>query len=438
MRLKRLRHKPYGLRARLGLTLLLSGLICGGVFCGLFFSMEALLTDHFARSDLREYHIQKQGQNLQRYIDEKGISSKDLYLLRRWEHRQPVILLEIYSGADCIYSSFYKPSAIRGNPVRYDLDLGERDNAVPIRLKDREVTAVLYSDYTYQYYVLGTAVCFALSLLLFVALFLWSSRRLISYICLLNEEVQVLEGGELEHPLSVQGNDELTDLARSMDGLRLSFREQLEREQRLHQASRRLVSEMSHDMRTPLTGILLYLEILRSGRYETKTQLRDYLEKIDAKAHHLKLLSDHLFEYALESAPARRPEPRSAEQAFGRAAALFRDDLAARGFRLAEEVAWEPCFVQVPQEELSRIFENILSNIVKYADPAKEVRLATLSTEKYFGFSVLNACAASPAAGESSGIGIESVRGLMSRLGGICTVEQTEEVFEITLLFPKQ
>ena len=438
MRLKRRRRKPYGLRARLGLTLLLSGLLCGGVFCGLFFSMEALLTAHFARTDLREYYIQKQGQNLQKYIDDKGISTKDLYKLRRWEHRQPVILLELYSGADCIYSSFYKPSAIKGNPVRYDLDLGERDNAVSIRLRDREVTAVLYSDYTYQYYVGGTAVCFALALLLFVLLFLHASRRLIAYICRLNEEVRVLEGGDLEHPLSIQGNDELTDLARSMNGLRLSFREQMEKEQQLHRAKRRLVSEMSHDMRTPLTGILLYLEILRSGRYETEAQLQDYLEKIDAKAHHLKLLSDHLFEYALENAPARQPEPQSAEQAIGRAAALFRDDLAARGFRLTWEVDWEPCFIQVPQDELSRIFENILSNIVKYADPEREIRLSAVSTEKYFGVSVQNACAAEPAGGESSGIGIESIRGLMGRLGGICTVEQTESDFEITLLFPKQ
>ena len=438
MRQKKHRRKPYGLRARLGLTLLLSGILCGGVFCGLYFSAEALLTEHFARSDLRGYHIQKQGQNLQRYIDENGISSKDLYKLRKWEHRQPVILLEIYSGTDCIYSSFYKPSAIRGNPVRVDLDPGERDNAVSIRLKDREVMAVLYSDYTYQYYVFGTALCVVLALVLFVVIFLWASRRLIAYICRLNEEVQVLEGGDLEHPVSLQGNDELTDLARSMNSMRLSFREQMEREQQLHQANRRLVSQMSHDMRTPLTGILLYLEILRSGRYETKAQLEDYLEKIDAKAHHLKQLSDHLFEYALESAPARQPEPQSAEQAFGRAVSLFQDDLAARGFRLDSEITWEPCFLQAPQDALSRIFENILSNIVKYADPDREILLGTVSTEKYFGFSVQNACAAEPAEKESSGIGIESIRSLMGQMGGICTVEQTEAVFEITLLFPKQ
>ena len=90
------------------------------------------------------------------------------------------------------------------------------------------------------------------------------------------------------------------------------------------------------------------------------------------------------------------------------------------------------------QDELSRIFENILSNIVKYADPEREIRLSAVSTEKYFGVSVQNACAAEPAGGESSGIGIESIRGLMGRLGGICTVEQTESDFEITLLFPKQ
>lgn len=71
-------------------------------------------------------------------------------------------------------------------------------------MADMEVLTVLYSDFTYQYYVIGTSVSAIFALVLFILLFLHSSRRLIHYICRLNEEVQILEGGNLEYQVSVQ------------------------------------------------------------------------------------------------------------------------------------------------------------------------------------------------------------------------------------------
>lgn len=425
--------KPYGLRANFTISLLVSGVICGLLFFAMYYASESLLTEYFARSDFEEIHVRRQGESLQSYIDKNGITRSNLSRLTQWEKRQPVILLELYSGERCIYSSFYDVS-VAGPP---GADKG-RENAVSLRLGEETVTAVLFSDFTYQYYLLGVAVSFAAALLLFIALFLRSTRRLIHYICKLNEDVQILEGGNLEYQICVQGNDEITDLAKSMNRMRLSLREQMETEQQLHEAYRRLVTEMSHDLRTPLTGMMLYLEILRTHRYESEAQLQDYLEKIDAKAHHLKILSDHLFEYTLDGALPRTSEPVGMEQAFSVALSHMTDDLKARGFRVVFQPDWQPCFVQVKQEYVQRIFENILSNITKYAEPSAEVHVETICTDRYCGFSVMNACRASDTGVESNQIGLESIQTLMRQMGGVCTVEQTEVFFEITLLFPKQ
>lgn len=78
-------HKPYGLRAKFGISLLISGLICGVLFGILYFVSEALITDHFAKSDFEEAHMKRQGENLQEYIDKNGITSKDLSKLKSWE-----------------------------------------------------------------------------------------------------------------------------------------------------------------------------------------------------------------------------------------------------------------------------------------------------------------------------------------------------------------
>lgn len=434
MKQKKRGLKPYGLRARFALSLGVSLLLCGLLFFLLYNAADYYLTNYFERSTFMESHIQKQGERLQEYISENAISSNDLQQLKKWEYRQPLILLELYSDGKCLYSSFYD---VPEQEFRSNETVGDEDHIIPVQLTDIEVLAVLYSDFTYQYYVLGTALSAVLALILFVLLFLRSNRKLIRYICRLNEEVQILEGGNLDYQVSVEGNDEITDLAKSMNRMKESFQQQMETEQSLHQANRQLVTQMSHDLRTPLTGMMLYLEILRSHRYTTEDELQDYLEKIDAKAHHMKQLSDHLFEYSLSKTPEARTEPQQMRDVFANGMNHFIEDLSAHGFSVVSELTWASCYVDVNGEYLRRIFENITSNAVKYAEPAAEILISTIDTARYCGFSVMNTCAASGRQTESNGIGIESIRTMMRQMNGSCTVEQTETAFEITLLFPK-
>ncbi|MCR4892577.1 MAG: ATP-binding protein [Lachnospiraceae bacterium] len=111
--------------------------------------------------------------------------------------------------------------------------------------------------------------------------------------------------------------------------------------------------------------------------------------------------------------------------------------MSAHGFTLVSELTWASCYVDVNGEYLRRIFENITSNAIKYAEPAAEIIITTIETARSCGFSVMNTCAVSGCQTESSGIGIDSIRTMMRQMNGSCTVEQTETAFEITLLFPK-
>ncbi len=115
----------------------------------------------------------------------------------------------------------------------------------------------------------------------------------------------------------------------------------------------------------------------------------------------------------------------------------FMDDLSAAGCTITADLEWERCLVRVRPDEVRRIFENIASNIAKYADKSAAIRIGTVYTDRFCGFTVLNACAAENTASESTGIGMESIRAAMRRMGGICTVEMTESLYEITLLFPQ-
>lgn len=434
MKQKERRFNPYGLRARLGVSLAVSALICITVFLGLNTCLNYLFENYYDNSDFERIHFERQSENLQSYISENNISTQNLSKLKKWEKKQPVILLELYANDKCIYSSIYD---VPVSSLVLDKNL-ESQSCVNINLADEQVTAFIYSDFTYRFSVIGTSISIVAALILFIILFFYKNKKMIRYICRLNEEVQILEGGNLEYCVSEEGNDEITELARSMNRMRMTLQQQIETEQQLHQANRQLVTEMSHDLRTPLTGIMLYLEVLRSNRYKSDEELQNYLEKIDAKAHHMKLLSDHLFEYSRQDFQKKELEPQSMESAFKQVVRSMQDDLETRGFAVEMDWEWENCFVQLNQEFIHRIFENIVSNIEKYAERTAVVRIESLYTDKYCGFSVMNTFSAIPAQVESNGVGIESIRNMMKQMNGICNVEQADTCFEISLLFPIQ
>lgn len=81
--------------------------------------------------------------------------------------------------------------------------------------------------------------------------------------------------------------------------MRIAFQSLLNQEMEMMKENQRIVTEMSHDIRTPVTAIMLYSEILQKEQYKTEEQRKEYVKKINKKAYRLKQLVDHLFEYAL-------------------------------------------------------------------------------------------------------------------------------------------
>lgn len=434
MKQKRAGHRIYGLRAKFRISLVSALFISVILFFVLFGTMDDAILKYNQKLEKEEVQISKQFQSLQDFIDENKISSSDLILIREWEAVRPVNLLEIYSDNECIYSSLEdNPEfSIQNHSSKKDI------NAAVIHLTDMDVEADLYMDFTYQYYFIGIVSAGVISAVVFIVLFMLSTHSLINYISQLNDEIHILEGGNLDCEITVKGNDELTDLAISMNNMRESFKEQMETEQRLHEASHQMVTEMSHDLRTPLTGIMLYTDILRLGKYQSEKELNNYLEKIDAKAQQMKELSDHLLEYNLDGMPEKKTELMSMEQAFGVIVQNFKDDLRLRGFDVVSEDEWVPCFVRVEDEYDKRIFDNIASNISKYADPEAKVYFEIESSDEYCGFTVINTCLESVIETESNGVGIESIRSMMKKMEGVCVIEQSESAFEISIMFPKR
>ena len=429
--------RPYGLKARFVMSILTAAVISAAAFGLMYFIKDYLVVSHFDNPDVKSKIMNNKVTSLQDYVSDNKLSSTDLSSLKRWEKKQPLILLELYDEKDLVYSSYYHIDGVIEEYLNNKTELGDRNNIYVIEFADKTLSAVMYMDISYKAFILGSAIVFMLSIILFILLFVRNNREIINYVVNLGKDVQILEGGDLSYNVTIEGNDELTDLARSLNRMRESFKEQLLTEQELHSANSRLITEMSHDLRTPLTGLMLYTEILESGKYKNESELKEYLDKIHSKASMLKQLSDNLFEYAVDSRIARKNTSEDFETVMSQFADEITSELESAGFTVEKSLEWEKAKIIIDRNLLGRISGNVLSNIQKYAEKKATINIETVYTDEHCGLSFVNTRAPKREE-ESHGIGLGSVRSMMEHMNGICSVEQTEEAFETVLMFKRK
>ena len=141
------------------------------------------------------------------------------------------------------------------------------------------------------------------------------------------------------------------------------------------------VTEISHDIRTPLTAINSYLDLMKDEKDEAMKE--QYLERIKSRTLSLSDLADELFKYSTSTDPSRykvsneeaASDPvdicRVLEECMLSFYAAFKD----KGIEPEIELPEEPVYVKCDRKSANRIFENIISNALKYADDSLDVKL---------------------------------------------------------------
>lgn len=210
---------------------------------------------------------------------------------------------------------------------------------------------------------------------------------------------------------------------------------------------------ISHDLRTPLTAIRGYLELLREEEQCPDVQseaVRRYLAIIDERTVRLKELTEELFKYTIAASKPQILEPE--EVSINRVL----EESISTCYGLFKEHRIEPCIFMPDQKivrcldpkALSRIFENILSNALKYSDGDFRVTLREngeitfenhaacldeVQTARLFNrfYTVENAH-------NATGLGLSIARSLTEQMGGEIRAEYRESVLRILIRFPEK
>ena len=323
-----------------------------------------------------------------------------------------------------------------GSGMEPDMGWSMEPAGYTVAFSDGSASAVLFyigSEEDEFVYVLSTAfggLCFVLILYLLI-------RRKVKYIELLGKEMEILKSGELNYQVTVKGNDELSSLAGELDSMRRAILSRQEEEELLRIANRDMVTAMSHDLRTPLTSLMGYLDILGMERDVEKQ--KKYLSVCRDKAAQIKSLSDKLFEYFLvysrDQDELHRDEVNGAEFV-GQIVEESLFDLESEGLQVIRKTGEITCSLSVDVELMRRVFGNLFSNILKYADRAQPVEAEYRETEKELVICLKNSMAADESERESTNIGLKTCETILERHGGTFRCGKKGRLFKAEVRIP--
>ena len=283
------------------------------------------------------------------------------------------------------------------------------------------VLFVSNSPMVQRYEGVGRLTGLLLALLIFCAVMIPGIVRLVRRIGALSREAGFLMAGDLDHAIRVKGRDELSALGEDIERLR------------------RLITSLSHDIRTPLTKLTGYLDILTYEKYQGQEEHDEYLRLSSEKAAQLKSLTDQLFASAQVAAPAsgleQPPEAVDGGALLGQLLTEQCDDLRREGFTIQPPVFDRKFTLYLRTEDAVRVFDNLYSNFRKYADPASPIEITWRDAPERVTLRFRSRALPAPDRADSHGLGVPTMRELMERSGGALEVSLEGEIYQSTLTF---
>lgn len=321
----------------------------------------------------------------------------------------------------------------------YRISGGEGESPVtfPLQFKNKKATVhiIFYhsSFFLFPYCFFLLALCigfFLLAVILFI-------NRKIKQIIVLKNDVLVMAGGDLSRAFPDYHNNEIGILSRELDHLRVAFHETIQAEQASRKANQDLITALSHDLRTPLTILTGYLEVLRLKMgHQTET---DYLDRCLEKTKDLKDMTDRMFEYALVFEENETFDLELLPAAFFVECLSDNIDfLRLTGFSCIFETSGCKDFsasVSGDQTLIKRIFHNLFSNVLKYGDKTEAVSVSMQITSDTLQILLKNKVKADHTNIESTQIGLKSVEKMVSLLGGKILFSGQSEYFSVLISF---
>lgn len=196
--------------------------------------------------------------------------------------------------------------------------------------------------------------------------------------------------GNFDTDIPVQSGSQLGEVAESINQMSRQLHQSILEERNAEKTKNDLITGVSHDLRTPLTSILGFLEVIEEDRYQDEVELRYYVNIAYEKAQNLKKLIDDLFEYTrINNGLPLDIQKIDMAQFIRQLIEEFVPALEKSGMecKLAAE---EGLIIRADGAQLVRAYENLITNAIRYGDSGKRIDIAVRSDGNQVSISFTN------------------------------------------------
>ena len=306
-----------------------------------------------------------------------------------------------------------------------------------ITFKDGEGIVYVSSMHLLKYVKYYFYVALFVSLLIFFLPTFIFIKRKVKYINILKQEVLNMSQGDLSHAMTIMSHDELAILAQEMDTLRITLASNYQNEARIKEAHQEMITCLSHDLRTPLTALRGYLDILCLHCYKDEKQMDHYLNSCIEKTEQIKDLSNKTFEYSLVYNDDLIPSLETiSSESFIQYIEEHLEYLELEGFKIEKEITISSVQLQLDLSMMKRMMDNICSNIQKYARKEQPIYLQISIEKGNIKIVFENEKKEINHEVESNKIGLKSVKKIIEIHQGQCFIQDLMDSFILIITFP--
>lgn len=270
-------------------------------------------------------------------------------------------------------------------------------------------------------------------------------------------ELHYIAQGHLDHRIPFKLNGSLQDVITSVNTLVDSVVQSMDDERQVEKSKDELITNVSHDLRTPLTSIIGYLGLIENKQYHNEQDILQYTHIAYEKAVQMKGMVDDLFEFTKvqqHGAPLNLMKV-DLDPLLEQVSASFELEAEKKGIEISTHVDPKPLMIEADPEKLGRVFSNLVSNALKYGHGATWIKLSAARYHEMIIVKVANngepipqrslkhvfdrfyrvESSRSKATG-GTGLGLAIVKGVVDRHHGQVSVASDEKETAFTVVLP--
>lgn len=264
-----------------------------------------------------------------------------------------------------------------------------------------------------------------------------------------------MANNEITSEIYVKGNGLIANIAKDVNAVREGFAISNQKQSNSERLKTELITNVSHDLRTPLTSVLNYVDLAKRSDI-TEEERQEYLQIIDNKSKRLKVLIDDLFEASKMASGAVELNKEQVDLValMYQALAEYEDRFEDQKLIVRTKTSNQHMYAYCDGRKMYRVFENLFSNVIKYAQPATRVYLEmtyegseiiiTLKNISNYelGFDVSELAERfkrgdSSRHTEGSGLGLSIVKSILELHGAAFELSQDGDLFKVIMKINK-